>query len=108
MKAFGLELRRADVSSLYLDVDRIVQSANANEVQKMGVAHALSRMLEPDRWFCTCTISDCAKLCGIIIPFERKKLYDVMHCIHWSKMDIHARETLVAFVLDDFRTILTQ
>jgi len=113
MQKFGIEIRKVgDTKNLYKDVDLIlkrngVESNYVSDIAKQRtVAHALQRMLEPDRYFDVCTIDSCIKVCSICIPAERYAMYRAVHCIHWDKMLPDYRQLLVAMVLDDFRVIL--
>jgi hypothetical protein len=58
MKAFGIEVRRADnVTSLYRDVDLVLSKHGLQdggisaELQRQAIAHALQKMMKADSWF---------------------------------------------------------
>ncbi len=113
LQKFGLEIRKiGNIKNLYSDVDKILSNSGmksgtiSGDIQAQTVAHSLHRMLQPDRFICVCTIRDCARLCGLVIPAERMALYQAVHCVHWNEMLSDYRTSLIAMVLDDFRTIL--
>lgn len=107
MKAFGLELRKqGSFNNLYSDVDLVLQKSNFMEVQRMTVAHSLQNMMKPDKWFCICAIDDCIKVCEVHVPSERYNVYRALHCVHWRDMLPDFRTTLIAYILDDFRSVL--
>lgn len=111
MKAFGLELRRANnMRNLYKDVDRILSKVPPGEVTKDvqadAVAHALHAMMQPGKWFDVCAVREASELTGVFISSERMNVYRLAHCISWEKMTPEYRQTLMAMVLDDFRSIL--
>lgn len=112
MKAFGLEIRRSGtINNLYLDVDLALTKAGIKEnpisksVQVQTVAHALQKMLTGNH-FSVCAITDCEKVSGVIVPIERMKIYNAIHCVNWSEMIPEYRQTIIAMVLDDFRGVL--
>jgi hypothetical protein len=121
MKAFGLELRRtAGISalSLYKDVDRVLRKSGVQEehvgaaMQQQTVAHALQKMMTPGEGYSSgylsvCVIKECAQLCGIVIPAERMRVYNPLHCMRWNEMLPDFRATICAMILDDFRSVLT-
>lgn len=113
LQKFGIEIRKIGNSkNLYSEIDMVlkrsgIESGEVNtEVQTQALAHSLQKMLTVDSWFSICTIKDCAEMCGICISKERLDIYRTCHCIHWSAMLPEFRQTLVAMVLDDFRSIL--
>jgi len=113
MKAFGIELRKADtVASLYNDVDAVLQKVHLkpNEInatiQVQTTAHALQKMFNQSGHFSVCAIDKCAELCQVTISEERQRVYSAVHCVSWSEMTADYRQTLVAMVLDDFRAVL--
>lgn len=112
---FGLELRKknsVNVKSLYSDVDKVLRCYNipqgsvSQDTQVSTVAHALQRMINTQNFFDVCTVNKCAQICQIVIPIERKRIYDAIHCMHWSEMMDDYRKQIIAMVLDDFRTVL--
>lgn len=112
---FGLELRKknsVNIKSLYNDVDKVLRAYNipqgsvSQETQISTVAHALQKMISTQNYFDVCTIERCAKICQIVIPVERQRVYSAIHCMHWSEMTEDYRKSIVAMVLDDFRTVL--
>jgi len=111
MKAFGLELRKAgDFKNLYRDVDAILSRVppggiNGN-IQFNAVAHSLHAMMKPGKWLDICAIREASELTGIHISSERLSVYRLAHCIHWNDMDPEYRQTLMAMILDDFRSVL--
>jgi hypothetical protein len=109
---FGIEIRRkGDITSLYKDVNTTLQRAGVlggiipEHIQATSVAHSIQKMLSSPR-FDICTIRDCSKLVGLVIPSERMSLYSTQHCIDWSEMLPEFREVMVAMVLDDFKAVL--
>mgnify|MGYP001366467584 CR=1 FL=1 len=121
MKGFGLELRRTagiNAKSLYADVDRVLRAAGISAesvgggMQQQTVAHALQVMMSNNgsygsQHFSVCTVKNCAELCGIVIPGERMRVYNSVHCMDWKDMLPDFRAALCAMVLDDFRSVLT-
>jgi len=111
MKAFGLEIRKADnMKNLYRDVDNVLSGLPKGEINKevqiQAVAHALHNMMKPDKWFDICAVRNCMNLTGIFISAERMTLYSTAHCIHWNEMVPEYRQTLMCMILDDFRPVL--
>lgn len=113
MKAFGIEIRKqGNVHGLFADVDLVLRRNNipaggvSAEMQRGTVAHALQKMMQPDKWFDVCTIDSAANCCGLVIPGERYKVYRAIHCVHWRDMETEYRQLITAMVLDDFRSIL--
>jgi len=114
MKAFGLELRRpGNVAGLYKDVDRVLANAGiirdgvGGHVQQQTVAHVLQNMITKKHYFDVCAVKECAELCQVIINAERMLVYRSIHCMDWDQMMPEYRQTIVAMLLDDFRTVLT-
>lgn len=114
MQAFGIEIRKSGlVSNLYRDVDLVLSKAGiehggvSRELQMQTVAHALQEMLKPEKHFSICTIDNCISVTGIHIQGERYKVYSACHCISWRDMLPDFRQTLIAMILDDFRSILS-
>lgn len=114
MKAFGIELRRANsIVNLYEDVDKTLANAglqpgqpiNAN-IQIQSVAHSLQRMFDPEKYCDVCCIRECAQLCGIYIDSKRMQVYSTQHCVRWNQMIPEFRQTIMAMILDDFRSVL--
>ena len=106
MKAFGIEIRKPSTENIYRDVDLVLGNKSLSEVQSLAVAHSLQKMLEPDSYFNICTVTDCQRVCSIVIPKERLDIYNSIHCLHWSKMLPDFRTYIIAMLLDDFRTVL--
>lgn len=112
-KGFGLEIRKVgDLGNLYRDVDAVLQAKGLKDatvnmtVQAQTAAHALNKMLQPDKYLDVCTIKECAKICSLTIPAERMDIYQAAHCIHWNAMLTDYKTTLFAMILDDFRSVL--
>ena len=110
---FGIEIRKVgSAKSLYEDVDRVLKNYNipkgsvSQDLQVSTVAHSLHKMIQVESYFNICTVDHCVKICQIIIPAERYKVYHAIHCMHWNEMLPDYRQTIVAMILDDFRTIL--
>lgn len=112
MKAFGIEIRKSSSVNLFKDVDAVLAKHGVKhgeitaELQMSTCAIALKKMMRRDNFFSVCTISDCAKLCAIVVPRDRMNVYQSVHCVNWSDMDGEYRELICALVLDDFRSIL--
>lgn len=113
MQLLGIEIRKkGNVKSLFNDVDRILNEYDiphqsiSRYMQSQACAHALQNMMQVENFFSVCTIDRCSQLCQIVIPIERKRLYDAAHCLHWNKMLPDFRMQLIAMILDDFRPIL--
>lgn len=107
MRVGGFELRKTGTMQiLYSDVDRVLREVDSAQMQSQTVAHALQKMLRPSGHFCVCTIRDCAEIFGLCIPGDRMQIYKAAHCLSWCDMMPEYRQTLVAYVLDDFRTVL--
>lgn len=113
IQAFGLELRKVGtLSELYSEVDRtlacfhIPPGSVTSQMQGMACAHALQKMISAENWFDICTIDICAKMCQIVIPVERYRIYHSQHCVSYKEMLPEFRQALIAMVLDDFRPIL--
>lgn len=112
MQAFGIEIRKANKSNLFNDVDMILlrngipSGGVSRDVQTQTVAHALQKMIKPDHWLDICCIKECANICSVCIPAERMAVYHACHCIHWNEMLPNYRQTIIAMILDDFREIL--
>lgn len=114
MKAFGLELRKADsIGNLYRDVDSTLSRYSippggvTQEIQVQAVAHALQKMIAHDNYFSVCTVDNCRKVCQIHIPIERQHIYSAAHCMDWGQMTADYKQMLLAMLLDDFRSILS-
>jgi hypothetical protein len=79
-------------------------------VQQQSVAHALHHMMSNKGYggshFSVCTVEKCARLCGVVIPGDRLRVYNSAHGIDWSDMTPEFRQMLCAMVLDDFREVL--
>lgn len=112
---FGIEIRKKgsiNAKSLYRDVDRVLENYNipkgsvSQDVQVSTVAHALQKMIQVEAYFNICTVDRCISICQILIPAERYKIYHAIHCMHWNEMLPEYRQTIVAMLLDDFRTVL--
>lgn len=112
---FGIELRKknsVNVKSLYNDVDKVLRAYNIpqgsvnQETQISAVSHALHRMIQTQNYFDVCTINKCAKICQIVISSERMSIYDSAHCMNWNEMLEDYRKSIIAMVLDDFRSVL--
>lgn len=102
---FNFEIRKRDnVHNLYSDVDLILK--NVVDIERQTVAYALQKMIKPGSYFDICTIKNCADVCKVVIPQERLNIYSAIHCIHWSEMTKEYCQTIIAFILDDFREIL--
>ena len=116
MRAFGLELRKiGSRAELFSEVDRtlnkagIVSPGQVSADMKVGtVAHALNKMMKVESHFSVCTIRECARLCQVNISSERMNVYSSIHCMNWNDMMEDYRQTIVAMVLDDFRTVLSE
>ena len=113
MQKFGIEIRKVgDTRNLYNDVDTVLkrygmQTQEVSDIAKIQtVAHSLQKMLKVDNYFSVCTIDNCAKVCQICIPTDRRNIYSAAHCMNWGDMLPDYRQLLVAMVLDDFRAVL--
>lgn len=113
MQALGIEIRKANnIHNLYRDVDAVLGKQSltykpvSDDMKVQTTAHALNKMLKPDKWLDICCIKECAVLCGIVIPSERIEVYHPLHCIRWSEMLPEFRTKVIAMVLDDFRCVL--
>lgn len=113
LQKFGIEIRQIGNSKhLYQEIDMVLKKSGLNsgevntEVQTQALAHSLNKMLKADTFFDVCTIDKCSKMCGVCIPGDRYDLYRSIHCVHWRDMLPDFRQTVVAMVLDDFRSIL--
>lgn len=113
MKAFGLELRRANtIANLYEEVDATLARAGmadgcvSESMSRDTIAHALQDMISRSRHFSVCTIDTCANVWGLVIPKERVNIYRAAHCIDYADMTEEYRRRLIAMVLDDFRCVL--
>src|SRR5688572_10739085 len=97
MKAFGIELRKADSHNIYKDVDLVLAKHNIGtgvsaEVQRQALGHSLHKMMRAGNYFSICTINDCAKMCQVHIPEERMAVYSSIHCVGWNEMEPEFRE----------------
>lgn len=109
MKVMGIEVRKANnLKSVFDDVDKVLSLKPIEDVQQQAVAHALHNMLKADTYFSICTIDKCVKVSQVVIPQERYDIYSSCHCVHWRDMTEDFRQTLIAMVLDDFRSVLTR
>lgn len=113
LQKLGIEIRKiGDIKGLYAEVDLTLGKMGIRplsigiDMQKYTVAHSLQHMIGHSTHFSICTITSCAKLCGIIIPRERDLLYSAAHCMDWNEMIPEYRQGLVAMILDDFRCVL--
>lgn len=106
MKAFGIELRKADSQSIFNDVDMVLAETSLQQLQVDSVKHALQKMFKANSFFDICTVDACIKVCQIHIPRERYDCYHAVHCVHWNEMTPDFRTRLTAYLLDDFRSIL--
>ncbi len=112
MQKFGIEIRKANTTNIYKDVDHVlnnhgIKSHGVTDMAKIQtVAHSLNKMIKSQSYFDVCTINNCAKMCQICISEERNNVYSSIHCMHWNEMLPEYREMIVAMVLDDFRTVL--
>lgn len=115
MKAFGIELRKANsIQGLLSDVDQILLANNtlpssggvSISFKAQSCVVALQKMFRGERSFSVCTINDCAKMFDLVIPRERMDIYRAVHCVNWNEMDSQYRQTLTALILDDFRDVL--
>ena len=114
IKSLGLEIRKPEtLDSLYEKVDSVLENNGftgnniSTEVKVQTVAHALQDMLQPHKHFSVCTIDECAEVSGVCISYERRKIYQTIHCLNWSKMLPEYRQMIIAMILDDFRLVLT-
>jgi hypothetical protein len=110
---FGIEIRKVgNVTNLYRDVDILLRNNGIKrsevpaDVRRSTVAHALHKMLKPEKHCDICTIRECAELCGVFIASERINVYRAMHCVNWSDMLPDYRQQVMAMILDDFRDVL--
>lgn len=113
---FGLDIRRAEnnVDTLFHQVDRTLarhgmiskQEDVSPKIKAAATAQAIHKMMQPDRHLSVCTIREAAKLYGLIISKERMQVYQLNHCVDWNDMLPDLRESLVAMILDDFRSVL--
>lgn len=113
MTILGLEVRKhGSIFNLYKDVETILTSNGisktsiSNELEIATVAICLQKMIKQDSFFNICTIDNCCKVTGIIIPQERYKIYRAIHCVDWNTMTPQYRQLIIAMILDDFKTIL--
>lgn len=108
MKLMNLDIRKAGTAMEYIydTVDRTLATIDPTTIERETVGHALQHMFQAHRHFSVCKVRECAKLCNVVIPKERMKIYDTMHCINWNEMDPEYRGKLVAMVMDDFRDVL--
>jgi hypothetical protein len=115
MQKFGIEIRKTgDTKNLYRDVDLVLKTITmdggsvSDVMRSQAVAHSLQKMLKSDGHLSVCTIDNCASICQIMIPKERRDIYSSCHCMSYSEMLPEFRVNLVAMLLDDFRTVLCQ
>lgn len=113
MEKFGIEIRRmGKVDGLYDDVDQVLSNLGMKDqavsmsIQQQTVAHSLQKMFQVKSHFSVCTIKNCADLCQVCVPEDRMIVYQSIHCMSWNEMLPDYRQTIVAMVLDDFRTVL--
>ena len=114
LRKMGIELRTiGDTKNLYKDVDLVLASHGMSakgevsiDAQIQTAAHALNTMFNSKGHFSVCTVNRCAEVCQIVIPVERQRVYDAIHCVHWNEMTEEYRKMIVAMVLDDFRDVL--
>jgi hypothetical protein len=111
---FGLELRKkGNFAALHSDAKEILLRAGvsgsdiSSAVKRAAVAHSLQKMLS-QKHFSICTITDCQKVVGLVIPAERMAIYQAQHCVDWSDMLPDFRQVLVAMILDDFGEVLSE
>lgn len=109
---FGIEIRRkGNVTSLYSDVSTVLQKAGiqgeviSKDFKRTSIAHSVQKMISGN-YFSVCTVDECAKVAGLVIPQERKNIYNTQHCINWSEMLPEHRQVLIAMILDDFKPVL--
>jgi hypothetical protein len=115
IQKFGIELRKLNSvtpKELYRDVDTVLNKFSIPkggvtiDVQTQTIAHTLNKMLRSEGHLSVCAISECAKISQIVIPVERMEIYNATHCMKWGSMEEDYRSSLIAMVLDDFRTVL--
>ena len=113
LRSFGIEIRKTgNIKNILADVDAFLNKKGIMpnnvgiKVQAVAAAHALNKMFKVERYFDVCTVRDCSEMCQVVISKERMLLYRSAHCMHWNEMDHEYRQTLIAMVIDDFRSIL--
>lgn len=115
---FGIELRNTNkplsVKQLYDEVDRTLYNLgiepNTGEVSAdvavQTVAHKLTDMFQPNKHFSVCTIRHLSELTSVVISSKRMNIYQSIHCMNWGSMTDEYRKSILAMVLDDFRSVL--
>lgn len=107
VQKFGIELRKiGTVHAIYDDVDSILDGMSLKEVQTDTIAHAMHKMLKVKEWLDVTTITECRDIAQVHIPKEHMQIYRAVHCMHWNEMTTEYRQTIVAMILNDFRTVL--
>lgn len=86
--------------------DTVLEGFDVNAMKQGAVAHSLQNMFRADEYFSICTINDLIEVSQIVIPKERYDIYRSQHCIYWRDMTPEFRQTLIAMILNDFRSIL--
>lgn len=115
MNILGIEVRKANnLFNLYNDIDIMLKSNNikkesiSQDLQIATVALTLQKMIKHDSYFSVCTIDNCSKVAGIIIPVERYNIYRAIHCMDWNQMTPEYRQLIIAMVLDDFKLVFNK
>ena len=105
VQKFGLELRKfGNKASFYKEVDAILN--NSKNIINQTVAHALQKMLSTDGAIYVNDLKNLADMSNIHIDKTKMQIYSAIHCQKWNEMIPEYRQTIMAMILDDFRSIL--
>ena len=115
MQLLGLQIhKQGDFSAIYQGVDSILKKNNivSGEVSKkaaiQGVSHSLQKMIKHERHFSVCTIDSCCDVASIKLSRQRRDFYSNAHCLNWGDMTEEYKQTLIAMIMDDFRTLFLE
>jgi hypothetical protein len=80
------------------------KSSMSNEsFQDKAVKTALKDMFKSTGFFSICTIDKCCEILNVIPDKKEYDLLNVLHCIHWNKMEPDFREEVFLRTLNLFR-----
>jgi len=112
MEIFSLQIRKSgNYDTIYQDVDKILAKSQvvsggiSKEFKKQSVAYALRKMINNKNYFDVSIVREACEASGIHISTERVNLYRLAHCMNWGDMTDDYRQTLIAMIMDDFRSL---
>lgn len=109
---FWLQIVKSNWNSLLGYADTVLSKYGMqpwetnNLAKKAWAITALQKMINRDRHFSVCTITDVCELCEIHLSTDRRNYYSSIHCTDWGEMTQDVKEMTVAMILDDFRKVL--